>query len=267
MISLHSSPLLTYIKVDFLSLKGRPSIYLGPIRLLVARPRFLPQQFGAVCRNNNSQFSMQLCSRLLLRPSASSPLDNKAHTMANTTQAPHLERLHRGIHGMVEQMKVINENNARLIQLLVATNPPPLVMPPFPDIERSHHSHRSGDDHSQNNRKSRSSSKTLEAEGGKVKRGRSPRRNDQTRRWNTSTSQKIRDLDASLDAIITGAGALGSTRSWFRKLPPGTIDSFGDLSRFFVANFMSCRIRQKNALTSSPSPKGNRGLEGLCEAV
>ncbi|XP_057480507.1 uncharacterized protein LOC130767613 [Actinidia eriantha] len=39
----------------------------------------------------------------------------------------------------------------------------------------------------------------------------------------------------------------GSARSWFRKLPSGTIDSFGDLSRLFVANFMSCRIRQKNA--------------------
>ena len=39
----------------------------------------------------------------------------------------------------------------------------------------------------------------------------------------------------------------GSARSWFRKLSPGTIDSFGDLSRLFVANFMSCRIRQKNA--------------------
>ncbi|XP_057461059.1 uncharacterized protein LOC130751453 [Actinidia eriantha] len=39
----------------------------------------------------------------------------------------------------------------------------------------------------------------------------------------------------------------GSTRSWFRKLPPGTIDSFGDLSRLFVANFKSCWVRQKNA--------------------
>ncbi|XP_057505736.1 uncharacterized protein LOC130789027 [Actinidia eriantha] len=38
----------------------------------------------------------------------------------------------------------------------------------------------------------------------------------------------------------------GSARSWFQKLPPGTIDSFGDLSRLFVANFMSCRNRQKN---------------------
>ncbi|XP_057481960.1 uncharacterized protein LOC130768867 [Actinidia eriantha] len=97
--------------------------------------------------------------------------------------------------------------------------------------------------------------------------------------------KKIRDLDARLNAINTGAGVLvtvdtllrqteppfterilrargcsdevmckafyatlkGSARSWFRKLPPGMIDSFGDLSRLFVANFMSCRIMQKNA--------------------
>ncbi|XP_057506533.1 uncharacterized protein LOC130789734 [Actinidia eriantha] len=39
----------------------------------------------------------------------------------------------------------------------------------------------------------------------------------------------------------------GSARSWFQKLSPGTIDSFGDLSRLFIANFMSCRNRQKNA--------------------
>ena len=37
-----------------------------------------------------------------------------------------------------------------------------------------------------------------------------------------------------------------STRSWFRKLSSGTIDSFGDPSRLFVTNFMSCRLRQKN---------------------
>ncbi|GFY87000.1 hypothetical protein Acr_05g0006390 [Actinidia rufa] len=39
----------------------------------------------------------------------------------------------------------------------------------------------------------------------------------------------------------------GLARSWFRKLSPGTIDSFGDLSKLFVANFMSCRVRKKNA--------------------
>ena len=39
----------------------------------------------------------------------------------------------------------------------------------------------------------------------------------------------------------------GSARSWFKKLSPRTIDLFGDLSRLFVANFMSFRVRQKNA--------------------
>ncbi|GFS41708.1 hypothetical protein Acr_00g0075950 [Actinidia rufa] len=38
------------------------------------------------------------------------------------------------------------------------------------------------------------------------------------------------------------ANLKGSARSWFRKLPPGTIDSFNDLSRLFIANFMCCRI-------------------------
>ncbi|GFZ19296.1 hypothetical protein Acr_28g0000010, partial [Actinidia rufa] len=153
----------------------------------------------------------------------------------------------------------------------------------------------------------------------RLRKGRSPRRGDHARARDKSTSQKIRDLDARLDAINTGVGApvtvdtlikqteppfterilrarisskfklpaqlgmyegktdpmdhldsykslmslqgcsdevmckafsatlKGPARSWFRKLSPGTIDSFGDLSRLFVANFMSCRNRQKNA--------------------
>ena len=39
----------------------------------------------------------------------------------------------------------------------------------------------------------------------------------------------------------------GPARAWLRKLSPWTIDSFCYLSRPFVANFMSCRDRQKNA--------------------
>ncbi|XP_057510770.1 uncharacterized protein LOC130793145 [Actinidia eriantha] len=38
----------------------------------------------------------------------------------------------------------------------------------------------------------------------------------------------------------------GLARTWFKKLSPETIDSFGELSRLFVANFMSCRVRQKS---------------------
>ncbi|GFZ12853.1 hypothetical protein Acr_23g0012380 [Actinidia rufa] len=91
------------------------------------------------------QFSMHLRSRNLPRPSASSPLDNRAPPMANTSQVPDLEGLHHEIHGMAEQMRVMNENNARLIQLLAAANPQPLAAPSVPDVERSRHSNRLGD--------------------------------------------------------------------------------------------------------------------------
>ncbi|GFS29137.1 hypothetical protein Acr_00g0005500 [Actinidia rufa] len=66
---------------------------------------------------------MHLRSRNLPRPSASNPLDNRAPPMANASQVPDLEGLHHEIHGMAEQMRVMNENNARLIQLLAAANP------------------------------------------------------------------------------------------------------------------------------------------------
>ncbi|GFS40591.1 hypothetical protein Acr_00g0069450 [Actinidia rufa] len=252
--------------------------------------------------------------------------------MTNTNQVPDLEGLHLEIHDMAEQMRIMNENNGRLMQLLTIANPPLPAAPPVPDIERSRHSFRSGD-RSQNvsiervrgRRRAPSpssrggsfseSSKTL----ARARRGRSPHRGDHTETRNKSTSRKIRDLDAQIDAINTGTNApvtvdtlirqteppftkrvlrarisskfklpaqlgiyegktdpmdhldsykslmllqgcsdevmckafsatlKGPARSWFRKLSPGTIDSFGDLGRLFVANFMSCRNRQKNA--------------------
>ncbi|GFS34896.1 hypothetical protein Acr_00g0036670 [Actinidia rufa] len=88
---------------------------------------------------------MHLRSRNLPRPSASSPLDNRALPMANASQVPDLEGLHHEIHGMAEQMRVMNENNARLIQLLAAANPQSPAAPSVPDVERSRHSNRSGD--------------------------------------------------------------------------------------------------------------------------
>ncbi|PSS08082.1 Sarcolemmal membrane-associated protein [Actinidia chinensis var. chinensis] len=250
---------------------------------------------------------MHLRSRYLPRPSASSPPNNKAPPMANTSQAPDLEGLHREIHCMAEQMRILNENNARLVQLLATANPPPPTAPPIPNIERSHHFNRSG-----------GRSQNLMG-GEEMERGRIPRRGDRIGAQDKSTSQKIRDIDARLDAINTRTNALvtvdtlirqteplftkrvlrarvsfrfklptqlgiyegktdpmdhldsykslislqgcsdevmckafsatlkGSTRSWFRKLLPGTIDSFGNLSQLFVANFMSCKNRQKNA--------------------
>ncbi|GFY86953.1 hypothetical protein Acr_05g0005920 [Actinidia rufa] len=240
------------------------------------------------------QFSMHLRSRNLPRPSASSPLDNRAPPMANASQVPDLEGLHHEIHGMAEQMRVMNENNTRLIQLLAAANPQPPAAPSVPDVERSRHSNCSGDrshnvstERARDRRRApspslreRSSSSESSQTRSRVRRGRSPHRGDHTRARDKSTSQKIRDLDARLDAINTGTNApitvdalvrqtdppftergysdevmckafsatlKGPAKSWFRKLSPGTVDSFGKLSRLFVANFMSCRNRQKNA--------------------
>ncbi|GFY99208.1 hypothetical protein Acr_13g0006090 [Actinidia rufa] len=84
--------------------------------------------------NDSSRPSKHLHNRCLPRPNASSPLDNRTRPMANTSQAPDLEGLHREIHGMAEQMRVMNENNARLIQLLAAANLPPPAAPPIPKL-------------------------------------------------------------------------------------------------------------------------------------
>ncbi|GFZ07029.1 hypothetical protein Acr_18g0011990 [Actinidia rufa] len=189
--------------------------------------------------------------------------------MANPGQAPDLEGLHREIHDMAEQMRIMNENNGRLMQLLAAAANPPLpAAPPVPDIERSRHSNRSGD-RSQN------------ISANQVGRGRTP----STKLVLTSAVHKrilrarisskfklptqlgiyegkidpmdhldsyksLMSLQGCSDEIMCKAFSAtlkGPARSWFQKLSPGTIDSFGDLSRLFVANFMSCRNRQKNA--------------------
>ncbi|GFZ03420.1 hypothetical protein Acr_16g0000440 [Actinidia rufa] len=291
---------------------GRPLSIRGPVP---RRPsnidcwllaQILPQQFGAVCGNDSS---LCTCAAATYpRPSASSPLDNRAPPMANASQVPDLEGLHHEIHGMAEQMRVMNENNARLIQLLAAANPQPPAAPSVPDVERSRHSNRSGGrshDSTEQARgrrrapspsiRERSSSSESSQTRSRVRRGRSPNRGDHTEARDKSTSQKIRDLDARLDAINTGTNApvtvdalvrqtdppftkrvLGARISSKFKLPtqlgiyegktdpygslgldrPGrgfenyrqeTIDSFGELSRLFVANFMSCKNRQKNA--------------------
>ncbi|XP_057504725.1 polyadenylate-binding protein-interacting protein 7-like [Actinidia eriantha] len=92
--------------------------------------------------HGKAQESIYHQSRCLPRSSAISPLDNRARPMANTSQLPNLKGLHREIHSMAEQMRVMNENknNACLIQLLAAANPPPLAVPSILDIERSYHS-------------------------------------------------------------------------------------------------------------------------------
>ncbi|GFZ05442.1 hypothetical protein Acr_17g0010140 [Actinidia rufa] len=224
---------------------------------------------------------MHLRSRNLPRPSASSPPGNRSHPMANPGQAPDLEGLHREIHDMAEQMRIMNENNGRLLQLLAAANPPLPAAPPVPDIERSRHSNRSGD-RSQNisaNRVGRGDAKhqtrpyVKRVPRNLVKLQPEPPFTERILRARISSKFKLpaqlgiyegktdpmdhldsykslMSLQGCSDEIMCKAFSAtlkGPTRSWFRKLSPGTIDSFGDLSRLFVANFMSCRNRQKNA--------------------
>ncbi|GFZ16042.1 hypothetical protein Acr_25g0004510 [Actinidia rufa] len=149
------------------------------------------------------------------------PPGNRSHPMANPGQVPNLEGLHREIHDMAEQMRIMNENNGRLMQLLTAANPPLPTAPSIPDIERSRHSNRSGDrSHNVSTKRARgrhrasspslrerSSSSESSQTRARVRRGRSPHRSDQIEERNKSTSQKIRDLDARLDAINTGTNA------------------------------------------------------------
>ena len=116
--------------------------------LLVVAPSFLPQQFDAIYGSDNFLYLMHLRSRLVFRPSTNNPLDNRAHSMANTGQAPYLEGLHYKMHWIVEQIRIMNENNACLIQHL-STNKPPLPTAPIPEVSRSLHPHQLGDRESQ----------------------------------------------------------------------------------------------------------------------
>ena len=88
---------------------------------------------------------MHLRNHLLSRPSTSNHLDNIAHPMVDTNQAPDLEGLHCEMHVVAEQIRVMNEINVRLVQHLVINNLPLATAPVLEEADRSHLSHRSGD--------------------------------------------------------------------------------------------------------------------------
>ncbi|GFY92422.1 hypothetical protein Acr_08g0008180 [Actinidia rufa] len=227
---------------------------------------------------------MHLRSRNLPRPSASSPLDNKAPPMANTSQVPDLEGLHHEIHGTAEQMRVMNENNAALYSSLLLPNP---------NLQQHHPSLMSSDLATliaqeivltmsvPNERGAGAEHQARPYVKGvplqnlvKLEPGQTdPPFTERVLRARISSKFKLptqlgiyegkTDPMDHLDSYKSlmslqgcsnevmckafSATLKGPTRSWFGKLSPGTIDSFGELSRLFVANFMSCRNRQKNA--------------------
>ncbi|GFY97496.1 hypothetical protein Acr_12g0000370 [Actinidia rufa] len=156
--------------------------------------------------------------------------------------------LYREMHGMAKQIRIANKNNARLIQHLVIANPLPPAAPHVPEIQQSRHS---GDDESQSHQNTGRATRwrcQLPSTSPSEKRT-LPRQN----LGHPIELQKfIQEPDITLGIHRRGnvkafsATLKGSARIWFRKLSPGTIDSFCKLSRLFIANFMSCRVRQKS---------------------
>ncbi|GFZ11305.1 hypothetical protein Acr_22g0007030 [Actinidia rufa] len=108
--------------------------------LLVTRPSdFYHNNLSPSMGMTVLKFPYTCIAVLLPRPSASSPLDNRAHFMANTSQAPDLVDLHCEMHNIAKQIRVMNENNACLIQHLTKNNSPPPTTH-VPKVERSLHS-------------------------------------------------------------------------------------------------------------------------------
>ena len=64
--------------------------------------------------------------------------------MANSNQVPNLKGIHRKMHDIAEQIRVMNELNARLVQHLTQT-PALTTVPILKGLNRSHRSHRYGD--------------------------------------------------------------------------------------------------------------------------
>ncbi|GFY98557.1 hypothetical protein Acr_12g0010980 [Actinidia rufa] len=228
---------------------------------------------------------MHLRSRNLPRPSASSPLDNRAPPMANASQVPDLEGLHHEIHGMART----NEGHEReqtpaLYSSSLLPTPNPQQHHPSPDVERSRHSNRSGDcshnvstERARGRRRApspslreRSSSSESSQTRSRVRRGRSPRRGDHTQARDKSTSQRIRDLDARLDAINTGTNAPVTVDALVRQTdPPFTERVLGARisSKFKLPTQLGIYEGKTNPMDHLDSYKSLMSLQGCSDEV
>ncbi|GFZ10825.1 hypothetical protein Acr_22g0002230 [Actinidia rufa] len=77
---------------------------------------------GNICSSAPVTRAIVEVNRLLPRPSTSSPLENRAYPMASNIQTLGLEGLHHEMYGIAEQIKIMNEINALLIQRLATNN-------------------------------------------------------------------------------------------------------------------------------------------------
>ncbi|GFZ06720.1 hypothetical protein Acr_18g0008900 [Actinidia rufa] len=123
---------------------------------------------------------------------------------------------------------ILAANLPHIPPVSILENDPPRQ--PCDEVSQSHHStsqarrHRSPTPRPRRGKSSSSESQsfsgTPKAEGEEVRR-RSPHKNNQApRRRSTSTSQKIRDLEARLDAIDTSAGALVTVDALIWQIEP-----------------------------------------------
>ncbi|GFS33397.1 hypothetical protein Acr_00g0028180 [Actinidia rufa] len=203
---------------------------------------------------------MHLRSRCLPRPSTSSPLDNRAHPMANTSQAPNLEGLTVRCTTIIPRTTIVwAEHEEGDIGRQV-----------FPDVKEARL-------HWNPTKLQEQRARRLEEEdplAEMIKIGDRicplPKR---SKIWTPasmpSTLEQLGIYEGKIDPIdhldsykslmlLQGCSdeimckaffchTKGVSEIMIRKLPLGTIDSFGNLSKLFVANFMSCRTIQKNA--------------------
>ncbi|GFY86029.1 hypothetical protein Acr_04g0007670 [Actinidia rufa] len=164
---------------------------------------------------------MHLCSRLLPRPSVSSPLDNRAYPMANTSQALR-DFIRLGKLGDEEGLIAVTTRSSD-----AETDPP---------TRKLGTSTVGGED--SNLLQIQVPTQLGVYEGKTDPMG------------HLDSYKNLMSLQGYSDEVMCKAfyaTLKGSARSWFRKLTLGTIDTFGDLSRLFIANFMSYQVRQKSA--------------------
>ncbi|GFS44927.1 bromo-adjacent homology (BAH) domain-containing protein [Actinidia rufa] len=198
-----------------------------------------PRSFDADCGNDSSRYSIHLRSRLLSRLSTNSPPDNRAHLMANTSQTPDLEGIHfcllplrqspKKLADLAAQFSKSPKRWSRAFDQESAT--------PIKDMDARIDVVNIGTN----------APVTLDA----LIRQTEPPFTERVMEVMVSSRLKLSaQLGGNLDEVMCKAFSAtlkGSARSWFRKLSPRTINSFSNLSRLFVLNFMSCRVRQKNA--------------------
>ena len=134
----------------FVSLCRLPRPLLSNFDCWLLVPDLYHNSFAPSVGTTDSQYSMHLHRGLFHRQSTGSSLDNRVHPMENVGQASDLEGIQHEMHGIAEQIKMMNEINAHLVQHPITNNMPPVTACIPKNVGQSRHSHRSGNRDLQN---------------------------------------------------------------------------------------------------------------------